>query len=99
MAGALGSGAVRFAAAGEILGLAEGVESALSAQILAKIPVWASLGCQRLHRVELPDVVREVHVFGDNDEPGRAAAKVTAEVHAQLGRRVVLRLPPPGIKD
>jgi putative DNA primase/helicase len=97
--GALGAGAVRFAAAAEVTGLAEGIESALSAQILAKIPVWASLGCKRLHRVELPDVVREVHVFGDNDEPGRAAAKVTAEVHARLGRKVKLRFPPEGIKD
>jgi len=97
--GALGSGAVRFAAAGKILGLAEGIETALSAQILAKIPVWASLGCKRLHRVELPDVVREVHVFGDNDESGKAAAKATAEVHAGLGRRAVLRFPPEGIKD
>ena len=97
--GALGNGAVRFAAAAEVMGIAEGIETALSAQTMAEIPVWASLGCQRLHRVELPEPVREVHIFGDNDAPGRSAAQRAAEVHMQLGRRVVLRFPPEGVKD
>src|SRR5258705_5253492 len=95
--GALGNGAVRFAAATEIMGIAEGVETALSAQTMAEIPVWASLGCQRLHRVELPELVREVHIFGDNDAVGRAAAQRASEVHMALGRRVVLRFPPEGL--
>jgi putative DNA primase/helicase len=97
--GALGDGAVRFAAAAEVMGIAEGVETALSAQTMAEIPVWASLGCQRLHRVELPELVREVHIFGDNDAPGRTAAQRAAEVHMALGRHVVLRFPPDGLKD
>jgi putative DNA primase/helicase len=97
--GAFGAGAVRFAAAAEVMGIGEGVETCLSAQTMAEIPVWASLGCRRLHRVELPELVREVHIFGDNDEPGRAAAHRTSEVHLALGRRVVLRFPPEGLKD
>jgi putative DNA primase/helicase len=97
--GALGTGAVRFAAAAEVMGVAEGVETALSAQIMAGIPVWASLGCHRLHRVELPELVQEVHIFGDNDAPGRAAAQRASEVHMALGRQVVLRFPPDGLKD
>jgi putative DNA primase/helicase len=97
--GAIGSGAVRFAAAAEVMGLAEGCETALSVQLMAGIPVWASLGCHRLHRVELPSLVREVHIFGDNDEPGRTAASRTAALHQQSGRKVVLRFPPDGIKD
>jgi putative DNA primase/helicase len=97
--GALGAGSVRFAAATEVMGIAEGVETALSAQTMAEIPVWASLGCQRLHRVELPEIVEEVHIFGDNDASGRGAAQRAAEVHMQLGRRVVLRFPPEGLKD
>ncbi|MBR1238181.1 toprim domain-containing protein [Bradyrhizobium sp. AUGA SZCCT0182] len=97
--GALGAGAVRFAAAAEVMGIAEGVETALSAQTMAEIPVWASLGCQRLHRVDLPEIVQEVHIFGDNDASGRAAAQRASEVHMALGRRVVLRFPPDGLKD
>jgi len=97
--GPLGAGAVRFAAAAETTGIAEGCETALSAQIMTGVPTWASLGCQRLHRVELPSIVREVHVFGDNDEPGRAAADRTAALHQQVGRKVVLRFPPDTCKD
>jgi hypothetical protein len=92
--GALGAGAVRLGPADEVLGLAEGVESALSAMQLTGVTVWASLGSARLHRVELPPEVKEVHIFVDNDEPGRAAAKRAAEVHIKAGRRVYLRSPP-----
>jgi len=97
--GKLGGGAVRFAAAAAIMGIAEGVETALSAMVMAKLPVWASLGCHRLHRVILPEQVREVHIFGDNDEPGRAAAQRAANIHLRAGRRVVLRFPPDGVND
>lgn len=97
--GALGGGAVRFAAAAEVMGIAEGVETAMSAMAMAQLPVWASLGCQRLHRVILPELVREVHIFGDNDKPGRAAAQRTADIHLKAGRRVALRFPADGIKD
>jgi putative DNA primase/helicase len=92
--GALGAGAVRFGPAGEVTGLAEGVETALSAMELSGVTVWASLGSARLHQVELPPEVEEVHVFVDNDEPGRLAAKRAADVHTSLGRRVYLRSPP-----
>jgi putative DNA primase/helicase len=92
--GPLGNGAVRLGPAGDVLGLAEGVETAVSAMEMTSIPVWASLGAKRLHRVELPVCVKEVHIFIDNDEPGRSAARQTAEVHRNLGRRVVLRSPP-----
>jgi hypothetical protein len=97
--GALGAGAVRFAKAVPVMGIAEGIETAMSAQALADMPVWAALGCQRLQRVELPEIVKEVHIFGDNDAPGREAAQRAAQLHLSIGRRVVLRFPPEGIKD
>jgi hypothetical protein len=92
--GNLGSGAVRLGAAGRSMGIAEGVETALSAMQMAGMTVWASLGASRLHNVELPPEVEEVHVFVDNDEPGRTAAKRAADIHTTLGRRVYLRSPP-----
>ena len=95
--GALGAGAVRLGKATDVLGLAEGVETALSAMQMANVPVWACLGAGRLHRVELPETVRELHLFGDNDDPGKCAVERTA--HVQHGRRVVLRFPPDGCKD
>jgi hypothetical protein len=90
---------VRLAGAAEVMGLAEGIETGLSAKIMADVPVWVSLGCQRLDRVELPPCVRTVHIFADNDAPGRAAADRTAEVHRRLGRNVMIRFPDGDLKD
>lgn len=95
--GALGAGAVRLAKAGDVLGVAEGVETALAAMQLSAIPVWASLGAGRMSRVAIPAGVRELHIFADNDVAGRAAAERTA--HANRHRRIVLRYPPSGCKD
>jgi putative DNA primase/helicase len=95
--GALGNGAVRLAAAADVLGLAEGIETALSAMQLTGVPTWACLGASRMHRVAVPDGVRELHIFTDNDDPGQDAAERTA--HAHQHRRVVLRRPPDGLGD
>ena len=95
--GALGAGAVRLARATSALGIAEGVEDALSATMLSGVPCWASLGAGRMHRVAVPDHVRKLHIFADNDDAGRAAAERTAHEHRH--RRVVLRYPPDGVKD
>ena len=92
--GNLGFGAVRLGNASRVIGIAEGVETALSAMQLTGLTVWASLGASRLHSVELPSEVEEVHIFVDNDEPGRAAAKKAADMHTHLGRTVYLRSPP-----
>jgi phage/plasmid primase-like uncharacterized protein len=50
-----------------------------------------------MQRVSVPECVHELHIFADNDEPGRAAAERTA--HANLYRRIVLRFPPNDFKD
>ena len=95
--GKMFDGAVRLAAAGEALGLAEGIETALAAMQLTGVPCWACLGSQRMARVAIPDTVRELHIFGDNDDPGRLAVEQTAKAHAH--RRVVVRFPPEGFGD
>jgi putative DNA primase/helicase len=92
--GNLGAGAVRLGAPARTMGLAEGVETALSAIQMTGMTVWASLGASRLHNVELPPEVEQVHFFADNDEPGRAAARRAAQTHANAGREVWLRSPP-----
>jgi hypothetical protein len=97
--GPLGTGAVRLGAPQEIMGIAEGTETALSAMMLTGMSVWASLGGKRLHNVELPPFVREVHIFADNDAPGREAADRACEVHCKLGRVVEIRRPPLEFKD
>jgi phage/plasmid primase-like uncharacterized protein len=97
--GRLGDGAVRLAAPGAELGLAEGVETALTAMELSGIPCWASLSAGRMHKVAVPAGVPMLHIFADADEPGRTAAKKTAEVHTALGRVVKIHHPPVGYSD
>jgi putative DNA primase/helicase len=79
--GAMHDGAVRLAAAGEALGLAEGVESGLSAQHLFDIPVWCCLGAARMSSVTIPGFVRDLHVFADADEAGRTAVQRVVAKH------------------
>jgi hypothetical protein len=96
--GELSDGAVRLRDPEAILGLAEGVETALAAMQLTDIPCWAALGL-RMRNVAVPNRVREIHIFGDDDEPGRKAAERAAEHQTRLSRKVLLRLPPPGFGD
>ena len=96
--GSIGNGAVRLGQAGKALGLAEGIETGLSAQQLFEIPCWAALG-SRMDRVDLPGAVVEVQIFGDNGNPGREAAEKAAERFTSQGRRVMLRFPPEPFGD
>jgi DNA primase len=97
--GTLGTAAIRLAEADQVLGIAEGTETALSAMELSGIPCWSSVGAPRLPKVTVPNSVRVIHVFGDNDEPGRLAAERTAARHTREGRKVYLRFPPAGFND
>lgn len=92
--GSLGSGAVRLAnPRGGRLGLAEGNESALSAMQLFEIPCWATLGNERFGLVTIPESVRELHLFVDNDAGGLLAEERAREAYAWEGRRIVTRRP------
>ena len=93
--GPIASRAVHLAPAGEMLALAEGIETALSVGQATGIPTWAALGTANLTRVELPAVVREVIVCADNDPScaGEKAALAAAERFKLEGRRVSIARP------
>jgi len=97
--GQLGAGAVRLGRASSVLAIAEGVEDGLSAMEQTGCPCWVTLGAQRMHKVEIPPDVHELHVFADDDVSGRDAARLTAEHHRVLGCTVITRYPPAGCKD
>jgi len=73
--GWLSNGAVQLTPCGSELGLAEGVENALSATQLHGIPCWSVLGALRLDKIGIPTRVKRLHLFADNDEPGRVAVQ------------------------
>ena len=97
--GPVRDGAVRLGPAGPALGIAEGVETGLSAVQLFDVPVWCSLSASRLDRLWLPPESLEIHIFGDNGTRGHEAAERAAKVYQAQGRRVVVRFPPEHFGD
>ena len=90
--------AVRLMPFGELLGIAEGIETALSAAALAGVPVWAALNTALLGKFEPPEGVRVLRIYADRDEPGLLAAGQLME-RLQGRVRVELRTPPAPAKD
>jgi len=92
--GSLASGAVRlFEPVDGRLGLAEGIESALAAKALTQIPCWASLGNERFGLVSIPESVRELHLFVDDDAGGDIAEERARSAYACENRTIVTRRP------
>ena len=92
--GSLGFGSVRLAPPVQgRLGLAEGIESALSAMQLFGISCWATLGNERFGLVAIPEGVRELHLFIDNDAGGALAEKRALKAYAAPHRVIHSRAP------
>ena len=82
--GRFGTGAVRLGGSASRLGLAEGIETALSATALFGLPCWATLGTERFRLVALPPQVTELLLFLDHDAGGRRAEALARETFAHL---------------
>ena len=77
MPGALPRGvAIRLCPHDGVLGVAEGIETALAVTRDFGLPCWATLNATIMREFEWPPGLRELHVFGDNDGKfaGQAAA-------------------------
>lgn len=99
MLGRPGQGAVILAPANDTLGLAEGIETALSAILLLDIPVWATLGNERLPHIAIPGSVTRLILLPDNDCGGRIGAAKAVEAYAMPGRTIETLWPPHGFND
>jgi hypothetical protein len=96
--GRMRNSACRLAPAGPVLGLAEGIETALSAMALHDVATWAACG-SRLEAISVPDYVERLILFGDAGEPGGRAVDRALKAHARPGRTVEIKLPPPPLQD
>lgn len=91
MPGTIADGsAVRLAEFQDELGIAEGIETALSATVITGIPCWAALNEVCLQKWLPPKSAARVVIFGDNDlnYVGQSAAYM-------LARKISLRKEPP----
>lgn len=88
--------AIRLTAASQVLGIAEGIETALAASELFEVPVWSCISAQGIESFEPPEGVREVIVFADNDEnfAGQKAAFALAHRLKLRGFEVEVCIPP-----
>lgn len=97
MMGTMPTGAaVRLAPAGEVLGIAEGIETAISAQILFNVPTWAALTADLLEKWTPPACVRSVFIFGDHDASytGQTATFALAKRLTMKGIEIIVHLAP-----
>lgn len=94
-----GTGAVRLQPPCRVLGLAEGVETAMSASILLGVPVWATLGNGRLPRIAIPPQVEQLILLPDNDAAGRLAEVLARQTYAADARVIETLWPWRGLND
>ena len=92
--GLLGTGAIRLATPALELGLAEGIEDALSAMRWFGTPTWALAGVGRLGLVAIPSSVRRIIVYADHGAPAERCYAQALDHLAGSGREVVRRLAP-----
>jgi putative DNA primase/helicase len=99
--GATKGGAIRlYAPTDGVLGVAEGIENALSLHILLRIPTWSTFCADNLATVRLPGRLRELQIGVDIDESGKGlqvAKALAARIAARDGAPRIRFAIPEGI--
>lgn len=88
-------GAVQLMKFTKTLGIAEGIETALSACELFNVPTWAALNANNLENFDIPAGVSDLHIFSDNDRSytGQKAAVNLAWKANRQGIRTIVHTP------
>jgi putative DNA primase/helicase len=86
--------AVMLQHASKMVGVAEGIETALSASQVFRVPVWSAMSADGVASFPIVYGIRKLMIFPDHDEAGLIAAKTCARRHAKGGIEVEIRCPP-----
>ena len=65
---------IRLMEAKKTLGLAEGIETALSASQLYNVPVWSTINSGFMKKFRAPKGITKLYIFADNDKSGTGHA-------------------------
>jgi putative DNA primase/helicase len=76
------------------LGIAEGIETALSAHQIFKMPVWAAMSAPGIRDFPVINGIKFLRIFADHDEVGRSAAHACKRRYKAAGIEVEIRYPP-----
>ena len=78
-----------------VLGVAEGIETAMSAYQMFGVPTWATLNANNMEQFIIPAGVKTLWIFGDNDESltGQRAAETLERKSRYQGFDVVRIIP------
>lgn len=93
--------AIRIGAPGKILGVAEGLETALAAYMATGIPTWSTIAASFLEKFTPPEGVEQVLIWADLDR-SYTGAKAAVELKQRLwsiGVRAQILLPEADIPD
>lgn len=98
----IGGSAIRLFAFDEELAIAEGIETALAVHLSTGKPVWAAINAGNMEKLWLPDSVRRIRIYADNDGDaqfdGQASAfslarRLTKEAHRKGSLQVEVFIP------
>jgi putative DNA primase/helicase len=82
LSGGINGAAVRLYDPVEELALAEGIETALAVHLRTGKPVWAAINAGNLEKLWIPETVRRICIYADNDAnaeyDGQASAFILA---------------------
>ena len=85
--------AIRLYRPGRVLGLTEGIETAIAVQVATGMPAWATTSGALLQSAWVPSFTEGVVIWADKDRAGRDAANTAAERLRADGRKVEIRYP------
>jgi putative DNA primase/helicase len=78
-----------------VLGIAEGIETALAVHQLEGLPMWAAGNAVLMEALQVPESVNEVWIYADNDASftGQKAAYTLANRLKREGKKVFVEIP------
>lgn len=93
--------AIKLFQAGEVLGVAEGIETALAVHAISRMPMWSCVSAVLMEQVDIPDCVKHVVIWADLDrsQRGLQAAEALADRLEKLGKTVEICIPQGGIPE